>query len=354
MLVVDDDQILEQAFARLQTRDDHPYCYKVVASCRGAVSTIRDGGQRPILVLCDYVLGDGFGTDLVPIARDLPVVIMTGHGSERVAVEALRAGASDYLIKDHAGAFLELVAPTVERVLGRRSAETTATERTAELAQSRRDNRALEQFASLIANALSTPLQMVSHYCGLMHSHATGVNDRLALSYAAAASAGARRAVELMQDVTEYARLAAGGGRGVDVDAAACLHEAIGDLRHRIDATGTRLVVGDLPRVTGDPPQLRALWHRLLRRAIDRRRPGDSRIEVDAVRSNGVWEFTVRDHGAPAGGSDRATSSDGPEPSLDMAICRRIVERHGGSIRVELAASGASTVRFALPAAPPS
>ncbi len=121
ILLVEDDKIDQMAFERLVRREDLPYDYQIAGSVSGAREVLA--AERFDAVLMDYLLGDGTAFDLFGEARDAPIVVMTGSGDEAVAVQAMKAGAYDYLIKDPEGNYLTTMPVTVESVIGRRLAE---------------------------------------------------------------------------------------------------------------------------------------------------------------------------------------------------------------------------------------
>ena len=77
------------------------------------------------LILLDYLLGDGSGLELIEEAKETPIIMITGDGSENIAVEAMKMGAYDYLVKDSRDNFLRMLPKTIERILGKRKTEKT-------------------------------------------------------------------------------------------------------------------------------------------------------------------------------------------------------------------------------------
>ena len=121
ILLIEDDKIDQMAFERLVRREDLPYDYQIA----GSVSEAREvlAAERFDAVLMDYMLGDGTAFDLFGEAGDAPIVMMTGSGDEAIAVQAMKAGALDYLVKDPEGNYLTTLPVTVESVISRRLAE---------------------------------------------------------------------------------------------------------------------------------------------------------------------------------------------------------------------------------------
>jgi signal transduction histidine kinase len=353
VLAVDDDPTILEGLERQVDRDQHPYRYRCVSSCSDAIAALDD--PTLVAVIADYVLPDGFGTDLVAFARGLPVIVMTGQGSEHVAVQALRAGACDYLIKDADGGFVQLVPATVERVLAQRAAEQAERQRAAELVQSMRENRELEHYARMIANVLATPLQVVQHYCGLLLSNGTIAKDRMLSNYARAGLEGARRAGQLVTEALDLSRVSSVGRPFAEVDLSLVFVDALREVAAQFPLRDGAVRSGSLPVIVGDGQQLRMLFQRLIARAVRRCEDGvEVEVNVSVQRARNEWLFGVEDPGGPADPGERAAVSFGvgddktTAPSLDVAICRRIVERHGGSLWFGKADTGRHTAFFRL------
>jgi len=121
ILLVEDDQVDQLAFKRFVERENLPYDYVVA----GSVSEARDAlaATQFDAALIDYLLGDGTAFDLFDEVRDTPIVVVTGSGDEEIAVQAMRAGAYDYMVKDLEGNYLKTLPVTVENALSRRRAE---------------------------------------------------------------------------------------------------------------------------------------------------------------------------------------------------------------------------------------
>jgi PAS domain S-box-containing protein len=121
LLLVEDDAVDRMAFERFIKRETLPYDYRVVASiseAREALST-----EQFDIVLMDYALGDGTAFDLLDAIDDIPSLIITGTGDEKIAVEAMRRGVYDYLVKEPTGHYLTTLPVVVEQTLGRWRAE---------------------------------------------------------------------------------------------------------------------------------------------------------------------------------------------------------------------------------------
>ncbi len=121
MLYVEDDPVDGMAFRRFVREEGLTYDYRLETSAAAALAALAEA-EFDILVT-DYSLGDGTGFDVAQAARGMPVIFVTGAGDERIAAQALRSGAADYLIKDHERNYLRILPVTVENALRRWRAE---------------------------------------------------------------------------------------------------------------------------------------------------------------------------------------------------------------------------------------
>lgn len=350
VLAVDDDAVVVESLARLARGAGHAYRYEFASSCADGIE--RLASNRYSAVIVDYVLDDGFGTDLVAFARGVPVIVMTGQGSEKVAIEALRAGAYDYLMKDFDGRFVDLIQPTLERVFARREAELAEQQHAAELLRTVRENRELERYASMVAGMLQTPLQVVQHYCALLGTHPPVAQDRLAARYADAAFEGARRANAVVTEALELSRVATAGGGLVPTDLELACRDALREVAVEHPLPAEAVEVSELPDVIGDPAQLRMLFRRLVAR-IERSsraagRPVSARIY--AHRTAAELRVVVEDTSCQQ--QTGADDDDSSVWSLEFATCQRIVERHSGRLWFGVGSAGGEAALFTIGATP--
>ena len=121
VLLIEDDLVDQMAFKRVIKERSLPFDYQIAASLDEARRLI-DTEQFDI-ILCDYLLGDGIGTEMLGWQLDAPVILLTGSGSEEIAVEALKMGAYDYLVKDVQGRYLKTLSVRIENTVIRRKTE---------------------------------------------------------------------------------------------------------------------------------------------------------------------------------------------------------------------------------------
>lgn len=221
-------------------------------------------------------------------------------------------------------------------------------------AELERSNEVLAAFAGQVAHDLRNPLSAVTMSLSLLEEEAqeaaglTFLLDR--------AINGAQRMQALIEDLLSFARLGGELAR-VPVDLAAVLAEVREDLATALE--GATVVVGDLPTVTGDPVQLRAVLQNLIANAAKFTRPGEkAHVEIDGTRAGDAWRIEVSDRGPGIAADQRervfqplARVDESVEGSgIGLATCRRIVEAHGGRIGLDVAAYGGTRAWFELPA----
>jgi light-regulated signal transduction histidine kinase (bacteriophytochrome) len=241
-----------------------------------------------------------------------------------------------------------------------------------------RSNKELEQFAYISSHDLQEPLRMVSAYSGLLRERYQGQLDEKADQYLAFVLEGSQRMRLLINDLLAYSRVSDGASHLAPVAVREPLEAALADLRVAIDETGAAITQEQLPTVTSDRLLLAQVFMNLIGNALKFRTPGaapaihvgarrvvpagaaGARDAQDPQRAHGAeWVFFVRDNGI---GIDpryadkifdifqRLHSRGRYEGTgIGLAICRKIVERHGGRIWVESEAGKGSTFFFSVP-----
>jgi signal transduction histidine kinase len=224
-----------------------------------------------------------------------------------------------------------------------------------------RSNAELRQFAYVASHDLSEPLRMVTSYLGLLRRrYGDGRLGGDADEFIGHAVDGATRMRALIDDLLTYSR-AGRSGTPEPVDCDALVASVLADLAAAVEDAGAQVSVGELPTVLGDRAQLRQVFQNLLANALKFRRGPGVRVWLDAQRSTVGWAFTVADDGIGIPAAHRArvfemfqrlhTSDDYEGTGIGLAICRKIVEHHGGAIAVAERPGGGTAFRFELPAA---
>jgi PAS domain S-box-containing protein len=234
------------------------------------------------------------------------------------------------------------------------------TARRQEQEQLLRSNEDLQQFAYAASHDMQEPLRTVASYVQLLQRRYTGKLDEQADEYIRYAVDGAKRMRSLIEDLLAYSRAGADHLPMRETDARTILQQTLEALRASIQDSGAQITHGELPLVMADDAQFALLLQNLVSNAIKYRRPGVApRIHIGALRRGGEWVFSVRDNGS---GFDavhaeavfapfkRLHGREVAGTGIGLALCRRIVERHGGRIWAESRKGEGSTFSFTLPA----
>ena len=222
-----------------------------------------------------------------------------------------------------------------------------------------RSNEELGQFAYVASHDLQEPLRMVASYTQLLSRRYKGKLGSDADEFIAFAVDGASRMQRLIQDLLAYSRVGTKGMELLDTSSEAALQQALINLRGAIEESGALVTHDALPTVPADEMQLIQLFQNLVGNAIKYQNPGVPRVHISAAKNGGKkWIFSVQDNGL---GIDSQyferifgvfqrlhKREEFAGTGIGLAICKKIVERHGGSISVESQPGQGSTFRFAL------
>ncbi|WP_254832522.1 PAS domain-containing sensor histidine kinase [Haloglomus salinum] len=220
-----------------------------------------------------------------------------------------------------------------------------------------RTNAELEQFAYVASHDLQEPLRMISSYLDLLELEYEDALDEAAHEYIEYAVDGADRMREMIDDLLAFSRVQTREEEFEPRSVEAVLEEARDNLAVAISESDATISHDDLPTLAVDDHQLRQLFQNLLDNAISYAGDEPPRVHVAATEHDDRWEFAVEDEGVgiPEAEQDRifdifmrgAGTEDGGS-GIGLAICKRVVENHGGRIWVESDPGEGTTVRFTL------
>jgi signal transduction histidine kinase len=231
----------------------------------------------------------------------------------------------------------------------------------AELARS---NAELEQFASIASHDLQEPLRKVQTFAAQLNATESERLSEQGQDFLRRMSDAAGRMRTLIDDLLAFSRVSTKGRPFVDVDLDALVPQVLVDLEIAAKESGARISVGPLPTLRADPVQIRQLMQNLLANALKFRREGEPcEIDVRAEVADGIAELTIADNGL---GFDPAFAtrifraferlhgaSVYPGTGIGLALCRKIVERHGGTISADGREGEGATFTVRLPLEPP-
>ena len=249
--------------------------------------------------------------------------------------------------------------------LARASLAVTVEQRTRELATANRQlegrNRELEEFVYIASHDLQEPLRTVAGYLQLVKRRYAGALGVDADEYIGFAIDGAHRMQALIDSLLLYSRVASSERALEEVPLDQALDGAIRNLALRVEETSASILrEGPLPTVHGDRIQLVQLFQNLLSNAIKFSGPRPPRVHVAAAVAGGTCTVTVRDEGLGFNPrfADRIFKifrrlrRDTPGTGVGLAVCKKIVERHGGTISADARPDEGATFTIELPAGP--
>jgi light-regulated signal transduction histidine kinase (bacteriophytochrome) len=241
--------------------------------------------------------------------------------------------------------------------LNLRATQRQLLERSQELARS---NAELERMAYVASHDLQEPLRMVASYVQLLERRYKGRLDAEADEFISFAVEGAKRMQTLIEDLLTISRVDTKARALQPVDCNDVAAMALAALRVAIEESGAQVHCGELPVVLGDPGQLAQLFQNLVANAIKFCRERPPQVDISAQREGRYWRIAVRDNGigiAPEHGirifemfQRLHAGHEYPGTGIGLAICKKIVERHGGAIAVAPWPQGGSVFTFTLAA----
>ncbi|WP_035992723.1 ATP-binding protein [Leptolyngbya sp. KIOST-1] len=222
-----------------------------------------------------------------------------------------------------------------------------------------RSNAELQKFAYVASHDLQEPLRMVTSYLQLLERRYKGQLDPDADEFIHFAVDGALRMRTLINDLLTYSRVGTQGRTLKLTNSTEAVEQAIANLKLTIEESGASVVYDGLPSIRADPTQLTQLFQNLIGNGIKFRSAAPPHIEIKASQQGEVWLFAVQDNGI---GLDPQYADqifvifqrlnnriNYPGTGIGLAVCKKIVERHGGKIWVQSKPNQGSTFYFTIP-----
>jgi len=323
---------------RLPQTDVHPEFFATVAGwcLRGVVAIAA------VLLFLEFLV------DLSNVVANVLIL------SSLAAVAGFAAGLYDARAKTR----------TRKLELRNRELERTKAELEEAVEQLRTSNERLEEFAYAASHDLQEPMRMVSSYLQLLENRYRDDLDEDAEEFIDFAVGGADRMRAMIESLLEYSRVSTGGKPLEPTDAGAVFGTVLDEFEGRIDDADATITVDELPTVSADAEQLETVFRNVLSNALTYSGDEPPRVRVGAEREGDEWTISVADEGIGIDSEyqDRIfnvfermhADEDGPgrdRGGIGLALCERIVERHGGRIWVESEAGEGAMFHFTLPAA---
>jgi PAS domain S-box-containing protein len=332
---------------------------------QGQILSVNQEGARLLGYNKTDLLNKNIRDLLEPRFRDEFAMYLDTIRKYRVAkgLMQIRTAAGEYRIWEYhntlrtEGVPSPIVRAIAHDVTERKAVEKALKDKTDELARSNED---LEQFAYVASHDLQEPLRTVTSYVQLLARRYQGRLDSDADEFIGFAADGAVRMWKLINDLLTYSRVGMRGNELEPTDSEAVLAQSVNDLKVSIEENGALVTHDPLPTVMADLPQLGQLFQNLIGNAIKFRSNEPPRVHISASRNGNGWTFSVRDNGigiAPEY-SERIfvifqrlhSREEYAGTGIGLAICRKIVDRHGGRIWVNSEVGKGATFYFILPA----
>ena len=344
--------------------------YKVRKALDGQMAIIACQTHPPDLILLDIMMPELDGYQVCERLKqldkvcDIPVIFLSALDNAVDKVKAFKVGGADYITKPFE---IEEVLARIENQLTIKHLQNSLTAQNERLqllnAELRRSNAELEQFAYAASHDLQSPLQTIIGYARIMGIKYKTVLDGDGESYLNNIFEAGMRMNQLIKDLLEYSRLGVQTQDFEPTDCKIILEKVLANLHDAISACGAEITYSELPIIIANPMQMMQLFQNLISNAIKFRRSVvtpqikiSAEVQKDhkcliAVHDNGIgiesqyferiFEVFQRLH----------TYQDYPGNGIGMAICKKIVERHGGKIWVESQVGVGTSFYFTLTAA---
>ena len=400
VLYLEDDRN-DVELVRAKLEDEGIVCNIVpVATEADFVKALKDDAFD--VILADYRLPSFDGLSALSIARkrspEVPFIFVSGSMGEELAIETLKEGATDYVLKQR----LSRLGPAIRRALEeaeehleRRKAEEEVKkyqehleemvrERTAQLnitnkrleqeiaerkeaeeelrktsADLTRSNADLQHFAYATSHDLQEPLRVIEGYIRLLEKRYGDQLDTKAREFIGYTVEGVERMRALIKDLLDYSRVGTIDMNLELTDFSEAVGRAVFNLKTAAEESGAKITCGTLPTIRADLVQISRLFQNLIGNAIKFRGKEAPNIHISAKKKEDRWTFSVRDNGIGIDpkNSERIfavfqrlhTKEEYPGTGIGLAICKRIIERHGGKIWVESEEGKGSTFYFTIP-----
>jgi len=250
---------------------------------------------------------------------------------------------------------------SVQLVLGEaaQQGESTRTALDKKVKELARSNEELEQFANVASHDLQEPLRMVSTYTQLLAEQYSGKLDEKADKYIHYAVDGALRMQTLIHDLLEFSRTGRADPGLKSTDCGEEVKQVVISLQSAIDETGAVITVGPLPVVMARASQLRQVFQNIIGNAIKFHDGKPPEVKVSAEKKGSEWVFSIADNGISIAPENAEkifaifqrlhTRTEYPGNGIGLAICRKIVEQHGGTIWLAPQTTQGATFKFTWP-----
>ncbi len=332
------------------------------------------------IVLLDLSLPDSRGLNslsaVIAIAPDTPVVVLTNTNDSETALEAVHQGAQDYLVKKNIALAQDTLWRSLLYAIERKKNQKALRIANERLRQEmlvreqiqrklQASNQELEQFAYIASHDLKQPLSSIYSWAQLLQVRYGDRLDGKGHQYIQSMQDSVRQMTQLIEDLLTYSRVDRAESEFVEVNCNIIVHQVLNRLSSAIAARDAEITVDNLPDVYANPLQLGQLFQNLIENALKYQREGVvPSVYISAHSENQKWIFSCRDNGIGIEPDyfeqifyafKRLHSQSQYEGTgIGLAVCKKIVQRHGGSIWLESHYGEGSKFLFSLPFRPQS
>ena len=359
VLIIDDSAEDRKVFSRyLQKCSSHTFL--ILETDSGAEGWELCQTEVPDCILLDYQIPDVDGLEFISSLnngnqkQNIPVLMLTGQGDETVASEALKNGAADYLVKGKltAEGLIRAVTRAIEKsVLIRKNEQ--------QHIEIERSQRELEQFTHRASHDLQAPVRRIITFLDLLQKDLQGNLSLRSQDYIDRSLKSAHHMQRLIKDLLDYSLIGGAQKKFETVDLNIVVQEALFQLEQGIQETHAKITVESLPSVIGGGMFLQQLFQNLIGNAIKFRSDQSPMVEISVRDIGASWQFTVSDNGIgipleflekifdvfQRADNERKTDGTG----IGLAICKKVIELHGGRIWVDSIEQHGTTFHFTLP-----
>lgn len=322
-----------------------------------AETAIRNGGHD--VCLLDYRLGQHDGLELLKLAREAhysaPIILITGQGARDIDMEAMQAGAADYLVKGELNS--ALLERAIRYAIQQKRSETERLELIREQAarqQAEEASRQKDEFLAVVSHELKTPLHAIKGWAELLRQKRLSPNDADHAIEAIARNARAQQ--EIIDDLLDVSRIVTGKLRleFQPISIRAILNAAVDTIRPSAEAKNIKLSLGLHPlpeKILGDQHRLQQVIWNLLSNAV-KFTPEGGHIKITAEQIGEQVKITVQDNGQGINSNflphvfdrfrqeDASTQRKQSGLGLGLSIVRQLVEMHGGTVCADSLGTG--------------
>jgi len=322
----------------------------------------------PDIILLDVKLPDTNGYLICELLKSDPsfedtfVIFITGSKVQSSdQAKGLEIGAEGYIVRPIPNRELLARMISFERIIQSEKELRRKSQILDELNQRLvRSNEDLQAFAYAISHDLQEPLRMITSFLTILEKRYAGELDQNAREYIDFAVDGAERMKDMIQGVLKFSRVTTRGEALTPISCQQACQRALDSLRPVIEEKGAKIVLPDLPNVKGDLIQISQVFQNLISNGLKFNQADLPEVSISAERNGSFWRLTVEDNGIGIAERDQEriftilqrlhTREEFEGTGVGLSICKRIVERHGGSIWVESRAGKGSRFNFTLPA----